>query len=97
MPLRKCTTLFSRRCLASFGFAVRSLTEAFLSGRSLRTFPTFYFLHTIMDVIAMLFLCVVKISAPDYQINTSICLFDNNSFFADKYFVICKNFCYYIL
>src|SRR5699024_3136818 len=33
----------------SFGFAVRSLTEAFLSGRSLRTFPTFHFSFTHYD------------------------------------------------
>src|SRR5699024_10784553 len=44
--LRKCTSLFSRRCSASFGFSVRILNEAFLSGRSLRTFPTFYFAFT---------------------------------------------------
>src|SRR5699024_1805109 len=95
MPLRKCTTLFSRRCYASIGSAVRSLTEdyvqnfvsichfgnvlrfppallshlrlrraasyrGFSSGRSLRTFPTFYFLHTIMDVTDCIYDCKQK-------------------------------------
>src|SRR5699024_11195654 len=50
MSLRKCTSLFSRRCESSFGSAVRSLTEAFHPAGVSVHFLRFIFLHTMLDV-----------------------------------------------
>src|SRR5699024_6494430 len=50
MPLRRCASLVSRRCSASSGSAVRSLTEASYPAGVSAHFLRLLFLHTMMDV-----------------------------------------------